>query len=331
MGGKSKYVAGLLAVPVISLAFLVIVLGGAATSTAAACKQVEADPAGVGLGSLDGDQRMVAQQVVAAVRAFPATADKPHAAVIALSTARQESGLRNLDYGDRDSLGVFQQRPSQGWGTPAQVMNVAHATTTFLQQLVDLPEWGTRPVTEVAAEVQRPAASLRGEYEQWVPLAMSLTRALWAQSTSLLSGATPCNDSSGADDLLEPEAPGVIARAQSWVDERVPYSQSSYHRNKYGTYRQDCSGYVSLVWGLATSFTTYSLPSIAHRITKGELRVGDIMLKPGHTLIFHKWADPGHTRYWAYEQQRPGRLATHYVVPYPYWPGQGTLLPFRKD
>ena len=88
---------------------------------------------------LDAEQLPVAQQIVAAVRAFPATADKPHAAVIALATARQESGIRNLDYGDRDSLGVFQQRPSQGWGTPEQVMNVPHATTSFLEHLVSSP------------------------------------------------------------------------------------------------------------------------------------------------------------------------------------------------
>jgi hypothetical protein len=111
----------------------------------------------------------------------------------------------------------------------------------------------------------------------------------------------------------------------------VPYSQSNYHTSQYGTYRQDCSGYVSLVWGLATSFTTYTLPSIAHPITKDELRPGDIMLRPGHTLIFHKWADAAHTRYWAYEQQRPGRIATHYVVPYPYWPGYGTFVPYRRS
>ncbi len=111
----------------------------------------------------------------------------------------------------------------------------------------------------------------------------------------------------------------------------MSYSQSSYHTNQYGTYRQDCSGYASLVWGLATSFTTYTLPSIAHPIAKDELRAGDIMLKPGHTLIFEKWVDAPHTSYWAYEQQHPGRIATHYVVPYPYWPGYGTLVPYRKD
>ena len=129
----------------------------------------------------------VAQQIVTAVRAFPATADKPHAAVIALATARQESGIRNLDYGDRDSLGAFQQRPSQGWGTPEQVMNVPHATTTFLRHLILTPEWETRRVTDVAADVQRPAEEYRGLYEQWVPLATRLTEQFWPGATASLT------------------------------------------------------------------------------------------------------------------------------------------------
>ena len=76
--------------------------------------------------------------------------------MIALATARQESGLRNLDYGDRDSLGAFQQRPSQGWGTPAEGANVPHATTTFLQHLVQVHGWETMRVTDVGRG--RPAA-----------------------------------------------------------------------------------------------------------------------------------------------------------------------------
>ena len=137
MAGKATYAVGLLALPIaFPILFIVMIGGQALSSPAAACGEE-----GVSVGpssdpDLDAEQMRVAQQIVAAVRAFPATADKPHAAVIALATARQESGIRNLDYGDRDSLGAFQQRPSQGWGTPEQVMNVPHATTTFLQHLV---------------------------------------------------------------------------------------------------------------------------------------------------------------------------------------------------
>lgn len=334
MRGQTKYVAALVAIPVLfPVVFLVLIGGSALSSPSDACV-----PQTPSLGTtassemLDAEQRQVAHRVVAAVRAFPATADKPHAAVVALATARQESGLRNLDYGDRDSLGVFQQRPSKGWGTPEQIMDVAHATTSFLERLVDVPGWEYRPVTDVAADVQRPAAEYRGLYERWVPLAQALTREMWTQAVSLLPESSSCPAiGDGSNSPVGPGDPGAIARAQSWVDERVPYSQSSYHTNQYGTYRQDCSGYVSLVWGLATSFTTYTLPSIAHPIAKEDLRSGDIMLRPGHTLIFDKWADAGRSSYWAYEQQRPGRIATHYVIPYPYWPGYGTFTPYRRN
>ena len=332
MGGKAKYLVGLLAIPVMFPIIFLMILGSAAQSSSAATCSTELTAVVEGdAGELDAEQRRIAQQIVAAVRVFPATAEKPHAAVVALATARQESGFRNLDYGDRDSLGVFQQRPSQGWGTPEQVMDVAHATTSFLEHLIRVPGWETRRVTDVAADVQRPDESLRGEYQQWVPVAENLSQGLWVQTVSLLPASSACPEAGGPNAPPGPDDPGAIARAQSWVDERVPYSQASYHSNQYGIYRQDCSGYVSLVWGLTTSFTTYTLPSIAHPISKEELRAGDIMLKPGHTLIFHKWADAGHTSYWAYEQQRPGRIATHYVVPYPYWRGYGTFVPYRKD
>lgn len=212
MAGKAKYAVGLLAVPIaVPIIFLLVVGGQAASSSAVACGPSIASVVGED-PDLDHEQMQVAQQIVAAVRAFPATADKPHAAVIALATARQESGIRNLDYGDRDSLGAFQQRPSQGWGTPEQVMNVPHATTTFLEHLVLIPGWETRPVTDVAADVQRPAEEYRGLYEQWVPLATRLTEQLWPQAASLMpaTSSTCAQPATGAGGVVYPVPPAYI-------------------------------------------------------------------------------------------------------------------------
>ena len=86
-------------------------------------------------------------------RALPA-----RAATIALATAIQESSLRNIDYGDRDSLGLFQQRPSQGWGTAEQVTDPVYATSIFYDHLVKVPGYTEIPVTEAAHPVQRPAS-----------------------------------------------------------------------------------------------------------------------------------------------------------------------------
>ncbi|ROO60343.1 hypothetical protein EDC02_2205 [Micromonospora sp. Llam0] len=81
--------------------------------------------------------------------------------VIAIATALQESGLRNLghlgDRNDHDSLGLFQQRPSQGWGTPAQIMDPEYAAEAFYRKLVTVPGWQTMPLTVAAQAVQRSA------------------------------------------------------------------------------------------------------------------------------------------------------------------------------
>jgi len=77
------------------------------------------------------------------------------AATVALATAIQESGLRNLAYGDRDSLGIFQQRPSQGWGTKEQVQDAYYSTRKFYLALKKVADWQDLRVTEAAQAVQR--------------------------------------------------------------------------------------------------------------------------------------------------------------------------------
>ena len=79
------------------------------------------------------------------------------AGTIAIATAIQESKLRNINYGDRDSLGLFQQRPSQGWGTEEEILNPEYSTNTFYDALVKVPDWENGVITEVAQEVQRSA------------------------------------------------------------------------------------------------------------------------------------------------------------------------------
>jgi hypothetical protein len=86
---------------------------------------------------------------VAVRRGLPA-----RAASIALATAYQESKLRNLDHGDRDSLGLFQQRPSQGWGTAKQIQNPYHAINAFYDALVKVDGYQSMQVTEAAQRVQ---------------------------------------------------------------------------------------------------------------------------------------------------------------------------------
>ena len=79
----------------------------------------------------------------------------PRAASIAMATVYQETGIRNLDYGDRDSVGLFQQRPSQGWGTEKQLMDPYYATGKFYDALVKIDSWETGDINDVAQRVQR--------------------------------------------------------------------------------------------------------------------------------------------------------------------------------
>src|SRR3954464_13221350 len=78
----------------------------------------------------------------------------PRAWLVALATALQESALRNIDYGDRDSLGLFQQRPSQGWGTPEEIMDPAYSAGKFYDGLKEVPGYTRLPLTVAAQRVQ---------------------------------------------------------------------------------------------------------------------------------------------------------------------------------
>jgi hypothetical protein len=98
------------------------------------------------------------------------------AVTIAVATSMQETHLRNLQYGDRDSLGLFQQRPSQGWGTPAQILDPTYATNRFFDHMVGVVGWQTARLTDVAQAVQRSAAP--EAYQKWEPMAAQIAAAL---------------------------------------------------------------------------------------------------------------------------------------------------------
>jgi hypothetical protein len=115
---------------------------------------------------LSGDQLDNARAIIHATKQMNLP---PRAAVIAVATSLQESKLQNLgDLGannDHDSLGLFQQRPSSGWGSPAQVTNPNYATKAFLRGLQQVPGWESMPLTEAAQTVQ--VSAFGGAYAQW--------------------------------------------------------------------------------------------------------------------------------------------------------------------
>ncbi|OMH28990.1 hypothetical protein BKD30_01260 [Tersicoccus phoenicis] len=109
----------------------------------------------------------------------------PRAASIAVATALQESKLRNITYGDRDSIGLFQQRPSQGWGTAEQIMDPGYATNAFYNHLAAIPGYERLPITEAAQRVQ--LSAYPDAYARHEPVARSFASALTGQSPAALA------------------------------------------------------------------------------------------------------------------------------------------------
>jgi hypothetical protein len=94
----------------------------------------------------------------------------------------------------------------------------------------------------------------------------------------------------------------VLARAQTWIDTPVAYSQAKY----FGGYRTDCSGYVSMCWQTGTSWNTRTFASVTRAIPVDQLQPGDAMLRVGyHVRLFYGWVDAERTRYVTYEQTSP--------------------------
>ncbi|RSN21106.1 hypothetical protein DMC61_36295 [Amycolatopsis sp. WAC 04169] len=106
----------------------------------------------------------------------------------------------------------------------------------------------------------------------------------------------------------------ILTRAKSWLDERVPYSQEAKHTNQYGTYRQDCSGYVSMAWGLKTARWTGDIMQVATRIDKKNLLPGDSLWVHSnahqHMALFIRWADTAKTQAVVWEEYRSGTVAS---------------------
>ncbi|MFG3050460.1 hypothetical protein ACGFZP_05805 [Kitasatospora sp. NPDC048239] len=107
-------------------------------------------PAGEGTLEIPQAANAATIAAVAHARGLP-----DRAVTISLATAMQESKIRNLSGGDRDSVGLFQQRPSQGWGTVEQIQDPVYATNKFLDGLVKVPGYTRLPLTDAAQQVQK--------------------------------------------------------------------------------------------------------------------------------------------------------------------------------
>ncbi|MFJ2651114.1 hypothetical protein ACIO1C_30880 [Streptomyces sp. NPDC087420] len=176
-----------------------------------------------GAGSGDGGPvyEMTPEQAAnaAVISAVGTTRGLPERAVtIALATALQESALRNLGHGDRDSLGLFQQRPSKGWGTTAQILDPVYAAGQFYDHLVKVPGYSRLPLTEAAQRVQRsgfPQAYAKHEPDAALLSAALTGRAAAALTCSSLESAVPGDPAKVRAELVRSFGPGVLPKDAS--------------------------------------------------------------------------------------------------------------------
>ena len=214
------------------------------------------------LSGLSQEQLHNSLKIIAAGMELTAPGSKaplpPRAWVIALATAQQESTLRNLNRGDRDSLGLFQQRPSQGWGTRAQIMNPIYAATQFYRRLVQVPHWQTIPLTDAAQTVQRSA--FPNAYARWEPLANALVESL----VQALPSTGVITDSN-------------IRTAVAFAEKQIgkPYVWGATGPDAY-----DCSGLMLRAWeaaGVALPRTSREQYNAGASLPVDRARAGDLV------------------------------------------------------
>ncbi|MFG2094616.1 C40 family peptidase [Streptomyces sp. NPDC048612] len=239
--------------------------------------------------------------------------------VVALATALQESGLRNLTYGDRDSLGLFQQRPSQGWGTANEILDPVHASTKFYEGLQKVSGWQSLSVAQAAQAVQR--SGFPEAYAKWEPLATALQKAIepvlakagdaspipspsgptgtGSPSPGTAGGCAADGDGTGfgtvppgsvpAGYKIPADAPPKVRTAIWWALGQLgtPYQWGGHCTAPHGKVpmgRCDCSSLMQQSYkaaGVALSRTTYTQVMDGKPVSVGLLEPGDLVFTEG--------------------------------------------------
>ncbi|WP_326632364.1 MULTISPECIES: C40 family peptidase [unclassified Streptomyces] len=243
--------------------------------------------------------------------------------IVALAAALQESGLRNLTYGDRDSLGLFQQRPSQGWGTATEILDPVRASTKFYGALEKVSGWQSLSVTQAAQAVQR--SGFPEAYAKWEPLATALQQAI-ERLLSKTGGASPSPSPSGSAGTGSPppsttggctsggdgtdfgtippgsvpagykipaDAPPKVQTAIRWALGQLdtPYQWGGSCTDSHGPDpmgRCDCSSLMQQSYkaaGVTLTRTTYTQVKEGASVSVDALRPGDLLFTEGTASV----------------------------------------------
>ncbi|MET7737321.1 C40 family peptidase [Streptomyces sp. NPDC005402] len=230
--------------------------------------------------------------------------------IVALATAMQESRLRNLGYGDRDSLGLFQQRPSQGWGSAQQIRDPVYASEQFYKHLLKVDGWQQMTVTQAAQAVQK--SGLPDAYAQWENLATALQAAIaktfpgggngadqGKQPPISTPGCAPGQDGSGFGRIPEGSVPKGYSipknadpkarKAIEWAMHQLGtlYQWGGSCTNAHGPDpmgRCDCSSLMQQAYahaGVTLTRTTYTQVNEGKAVSAKDLRPGDLIFSRG--------------------------------------------------
>jgi cell wall-associated NlpC family hydrolase len=234
--------------------------------------------------------------------------------IIALATAMQESRLRNLGYGDRDSLGLFQQRPSQGWGSAQQIRDPVYASEQFYKHLLKVDGWQQMTVTQAAQAVQK--SGLPDAYAQWENLATALQSAIaktfpgagdadgkdttqGEKPSTSTTGCAPGQDGSGFGRIPEGSVPKGYSipkdtdpkarKAIEWAMHQLGtlYQWGGSCTNAHGPDpmgRCDCSSLMQQAYahaGITLTRTTYTQVGEGKAVSPAHLKPGDLIFSRG--------------------------------------------------
>lgn len=235
--------------------------------------------------------------------------------IVALATAMQESRLRNLASGDRDSLGLFQQRPSMGWGTAEQIRDPVYASERFYKALLKVKGWQQMTVTQAAQAVQK--SGFPDAYAQWEPLATALQKAIAAtfpggekdkpakdgdaskDTKAPASGCGPAEDGSSYGRIPEGSVPkgytipkDADPKAHKAIDWAMHQLGTMYQWGGSCTAahgpdpmgRCDCSSLMQQAYakaGVQLTRTTYTQVNEGKAVSPDKLQPGDLIFSRG--------------------------------------------------
>lgn len=208
----------------------------------------------------------------------------PRAWQIAIQAGMTESGLRNLHYGDRDSLGIFQMRPSMGWGTVAEVTHPPYQVNKFYNVLLTVSGWETQRPGDSAQAVERSAFPDR--YHKWEAMSVHLI-----ENVGKVVDASGCGKGDGV--VLPPSKVAAAAIKFALRERGKPYVWGATGPDSY-----DCSGLLLRAFESAG----VTIP----RVSRDQYRAG--------AMLPIKKAQPGDLLFWAYDQSNPSTI--HHVAMY---------------